>query len=58
MHLSRDELLASIQKAARANDRRVQLLEETHQAPDHPIHPAMKETQYLKGLICRVLMGE
>ncbi len=58
MHLSRDELLASIQKAARANDRRVQLLEETHQAPDHPIHPAMKETQYLKGLICRVLMGD
>ncbi len=58
MHLGRDELLASIQKAARANDRRVQLLEETHQAPDHPIHPAMKETQYLKGLICRVLMGE
>lgn len=58
MHLSRDELLMSIQKAARANDRMVQLLEETHQAPDHPIHPAMKETQYLKGLICRVLMGE
>lgn len=58
MHLSRDELLVSIQKAARANDRRVQLLEETHQAPDHPVHPAMKETQYLKGLICRVLMGE
>jgi 23S rRNA (cytosine1962-C5)-methyltransferase len=58
MHLGRDELLASIQKAARANDRRVQLLEETHQAPDHPIHPAMKETQYLKGLICRVLMGD
>ena len=58
MHLSRDELLASIQKSARANDRRVQLLEETHQAPDHPIHPAMKETQYLKGLICRVLMGD
>lgn len=58
MHLSRDELLASIQKAARANDRRVQLLEETHQAPDHPIHPAMKETGYLKGLICRILAGE
>lgn len=58
MHLSRDELLMSIQKAARANDRMVQLLEETHQAPDHPIHPAIKETQYLKGLICRVLIGE
>lgn len=58
MHLKRDELLSIIQKAARANDRNVQLLEETHQAPDHPIHPAMKETQYLKGLICRVLRGE
>ncbi len=57
MHLSRDELLAVAQKSARANDRRLQLVAETHQAPDHPIHPAIKETQYLKGFIFRVLVG-
>lgn len=55
MHLSRDELLAIAQKSARANDRRLQLITETHQAPDHPIHPAIKETQYLKGFVFRVL---
>jgi 23S rRNA (cytosine1962-C5)-methyltransferase len=55
MHLTRDELLGVAQKAARANDRRLQLIQETHQAIDHPIHPAIKETQYLKGLVFRVL---
>ena len=25
------------------------------QAPDHPVHPAIPETDYLKGFICRVL---
>jgi 23S rRNA (cytosine1962-C5)-methyltransferase len=57
MHLARNELLATVQKAARANDRMVQLIEETHQAQDHPVHPAIKETQYLKGMVFRVLMG-
>lgn len=58
MHLKRDELLGVMQKAARANDRRLQLLEETHQAPDHPVHPAIAETQYLKGFIARVLHAD
>lgn len=57
MHLSRDELLSVAQKSARANDRRLQLVAETHQAIDHPIHPSIKETQYLKGMVFRVLAG-
>ena len=31
-----------------------QVLEQGHQGPDHPIHPAMKETDYLKSFICHI----
>ncbi|MEZ5673591.1 MAG: hypothetical protein R3E08_14940 [Thiotrichaceae bacterium] len=29
-----------------------------HQAPDHPIHPAIAETAYLKTFICRAMPDE
>lgn len=41
--------------AAKAADRRVQILESRSQAPDHPVTPAFAEGRYLKCLICRVL---
>jgi len=33
----------------------MQVLAQLQQAPDHPVHPAIPETDYLKGFICRVL---
>lgn len=54
-HLAEDRLLQVVQKAARHTDRSVQLLERGFQAPDHPVHPAMPETAYLKSLTLRVL---
>jgi 23S rRNA (cytosine1962-C5)-methyltransferase len=54
-HLLADELLAVIQKAARHVSRFVQVLESGGQAPDHPIHPAIPETRYLKAFFCRVV---
>jgi 23S rRNA (cytosine1962-C5)-methyltransferase len=27
------------------------------QSPDHPLHPAIAETRYLKAFFCRVLSG-
>jgi len=30
-------------------------LEEGHQGPDHPIHPAIPETEYIKTFFGRVL---
>jgi 23S rRNA (cytosine1962-C5)-methyltransferase len=33
----------------------VQIIEVGGQGPDHPIHPAIAETRYLKALVCRVL---
>ena len=54
-HMSRDALLEAVQQAARHLDRSVQVLAQLQQAPDHPVHPAIPETDYLKGFICRVV---
>lgn len=53
-HLATDDLLAAIQAAARHVGRFVQVLEFGGQSPDHPVHPAIPETRYLKALFCRV----
>ena len=54
-HLSEAELVEQVQKGARHRDRFVQLLERGQQGPDHPVHPAIPETAYLKALFMRVL---
>ncbi|HET8899459.1 MAG TPA: class I SAM-dependent rRNA methyltransferase [Rhodanobacteraceae bacterium] len=54
-HFAEAELLAAIQKAARHIDRSAQMLIRLQQGPDHPVHPAIPETAYLKGFVCRVL---
>jgi 23S rRNA (cytosine1962-C5)-methyltransferase len=53
-HLGADELVAAVQAAARHSGRSVQILEFGGQSPDHPVHPAIPETRYLKALFCRV----
>jgi 23S rRNA (cytosine1962-C5)-methyltransferase len=54
-HMDRDNLLRTVQQAARHADRNLQLLESGQQGPDHPIHPAIPETAYLKAFYLRVL---
>ncbi len=54
-HLAQDELIATIQLAGRHLGRFVQIVEVGGHAPDHPIHPAIPETRYLKALTCRVV---
>jgi 23S rRNA (cytosine1962-C5)-methyltransferase len=53
-HLGADELQQAIGKAARGAAKQVQILENGGQAPDHPVHPAINETRYLKAFFCRV----
>jgi 23S rRNA (cytosine1962-C5)-methyltransferase len=53
-HVSAADLQDAIAKAARAADRHLQILEMGGQAPDHPVHPAIPETRYLKAYFCRV----
>jgi 23S rRNA (cytosine1962-C5)-methyltransferase len=54
-HLPAEDLLRTTQQAARANDRSLQLLEQGQQGPDHPVHPTIAETAYLKAFYLRVL---
>jgi 23S rRNA (cytosine1962-C5)-methyltransferase len=54
-HLAQDELIGAIQQAGRHLGRFVQVVEVGGHAPDHPIHPAIPETRYLKALTCRVV---
>jgi len=56
-HVTSEELQDAIAKAARASDRHLQILELGGQAPDHPVHPAIAETRYLKTYFCRVTDG-
>jgi 23S rRNA (cytosine1962-C5)-methyltransferase len=54
-HMSRDAFLRTVQQAARATGRSLQLLAAGGQGPDHPVHPAIPETEYLKTFFFRVL---
>ena len=53
-HLAADDLAQAIQQAARHAGCFVQVLESAGQSPDHPVHPAIPETRYLKAFFCRV----
>ncbi len=54
-HMTGEHLMRVVQQAARHGDRYLQLLETGQQGPDHPVHPAIPETAYLKALYLRVL---
>ncbi|MGA7800767.1 MAG: class I SAM-dependent rRNA methyltransferase [Gammaproteobacteria bacterium] len=54
-HLETQRLQRILLQCARHLDRSLQLLDRGRQSPDHPVHPAIAETEYLKALYCRVL---
>lgn len=51
MHLSQQDLQECVQRSARHVDRRLSLIYRGGHAADHPIHPAIAETEYLKAQI-------
>jgi 23S rRNA (cytosine1962-C5)-methyltransferase len=53
-HLSRANLHYILRTSARHIDRHLSIVASSGQAPDHPIHPAIAETEYLKTFICVV----
>ncbi|MBD2839471.1 class I SAM-dependent rRNA methyltransferase [Pseudomonas sp. JM0905a] len=55
MHLPEDDLQNILLGSARHLDRNIILLERGGQGPDHPVHPAISETRYIKSLTCRLL---
>lgn len=54
-HLDRDAFKNTVLKASRDARRQIQIVAQGHQGLDHPIHPAIAETEYLKAFFCRVL---
>ena len=46
-HMPRATLLEAVQQGVRHLDRQAQMLIALQQAPDHPVHPAIAETDYL-----------
>jgi 23S rRNA (cytosine1962-C5)-methyltransferase len=56
-HLEREVLQRIVGQSARHVDRSAQILEHGYQAPDHPMHPAIAETAYLKTVFARVVLG-
>ncbi|HET6228810.1 MAG TPA: class I SAM-dependent rRNA methyltransferase [Longimicrobiaceae bacterium] len=53
-HMHREALQDAMLRAARHLRRELQITEEGHQGPDHPVHPAIPETAYLKAFFGRV----
>lgn len=57
MHLGKDTLLEIVRAAGRHLDRHVQIIGQGGQGPDHPVHPAIPETDYLKAVFARVYLA-
>jgi 23S rRNA (cytosine1962-C5)-methyltransferase len=53
-HLGPGELTDAVQRAVRHLGRFAQLIGVGAQAPDHPVHPAIDETRYLRAFLFRV----
>lgn len=54
-YLPRQTLAQILLQSARHLDRSLQILEQGQQGPDHPVHPAIPESEYLKALFARIL---
>lgn len=55
MHLQRERLVDMLRGNSRELDRNAQIFAQGGQGGDHPIHPAIAETEYLKAFFLRVL---
>lgn len=53
MHLPRADLISAMQQAAVRAGCQLRVVEQGAQGPDHPIHPAIPETEYLKAVFAR-----
>ncbi|MFA5938616.1 MAG: class I SAM-dependent rRNA methyltransferase [Sinimarinibacterium sp.] len=56
-HMDADDLQRVLLRESRQVGRRLQILEQGGQGPDHAVHPAIPETRYLKAFYCRAVAG-
>ncbi len=52
---SEESMHSTLLASARHLDRNIQILEQSGQSADHPMHPAIAETRHLKYMVCRIL---
>lgn len=57
-HLATGDLTRILLRASRQQGAWLSILEHGQQGPDHPVHPAIPETSYLKAVLARVLRPE
>ena len=50
-----ESMHSTLLASARHLDRNIQVLEQSGQSADHPMHPAIAETRHLKYTVCRIL---
>lgn len=53
LHLPPDRLLDIVRSAGGHRSRRLQIIARLGQGPDHPVHPSIPETAYLKAIFAR-----
>ena len=58
MHLSQQALMDVVKTAGAHRHRQLQVFSIGGQGPDHPIHPAIPETNYLKAIFARDIQGK
>ncbi len=58
MHLQREKLVDILRSNSRELDRQGQIFAQGYQGADHPIHPSIPETEYLKAYFMRLLANE
>lgn len=51
-HLAASDLTQAVLAASISSRCELKILSQGHQGPDHPLHPAIPETNYLKALCC------
>lgn len=56
-HLAAEDLMTALTGSGRHFDKALQIIEKSGQGRDHPIHPSIPETAYLKTFFTRVLPG-
>lgn len=55
MHLGRAELMDVLRSCSKRSQRHIQIVAAGGQGADHPVHPAIPETFYLKAFLARVM---
>lgn len=54
MHLAKENFIELLNTRARHLDKDMLILEQGGQGPDHPVHPSIPETEYLKTIFARI----